>query len=170
MSTSTHTITLQPGEAFTLPPNATLVFVSDPDSISTDCVDVPETTYVCGYFAYVRDDDDNDGHPFDESHLVISKVYVGDSVYTLDVPGGNPTAIQLNTNIPDQAVFSFTDTNTYADFTKRKYNALYFQVIDTLYDTVKLEILERDNAGGTDRIFAYFLPLTIECGTTLPDA
>lgn len=82
--TSTHTVTLQPGERFVIPDGATILVVSDPDSLESDCIDIPLTTYKCWKFLWEDDDGDN-AH----NDTYFTGIKLGDTIYPLN---GAPVA------------------------------------------------------------------------------
>lgn len=148
-TTSTHTIVLKPGETFVLPKNGSLVFVSDPSGVESDCVAIPDATYRCGYFYLVLDQDSNTGHAMDETHTNLKTLKVGSTTYDMAdtrviIFGDNPGLLvqpsTLNNLIPDQAIFTFTSTWNDVGPDKRQYVKLYFKVLDSLYDTLDLVV------------------------------
>lgn len=165
-TTNTHSIVLQPGEFFSLPSGATIVFSSDADSIQSDCADIPDANYKCGYFYIIIDQDENDGHSMDEFNTLISNLQVGNTNYAFgqkiiasgDDPGTLVTTAVLNSFVPDQSLFSFKaiNRNTLTGSSKRQLINIYFQVLDSLYDEVEMKV---DNRGSAQ----YYKPIESTC-------
>lgn len=160
---TTRSITLRPGERAILPADATVKSIVTEGSIyvQSTCGNLPDPTqYKCGYFIYVRDNDAADTHPMDESRIHIGKLTVGNAVYNIDETGNTPSLGNLNLNIADRSIFSFTNiTDSGTKYEKRKYFALWFKVPQPLFDTLKLEIIEKS---GVATFIAQ--PVPYECG------
>lgn len=163
--TATHTIVLKAGESFTLPPSSELIFVSDPDSLDSDCVDIPTTTYKCGYFFLILDADDNANHSMDMNTKYYSIKLNSTLVDTLDEfvlygDGNHPTPTSiaaLNLRVDDLTLFEFMQITT-NEVTSRIHLHVYFKVIDTFYDTLRL-VINNNNLGSLQE----YAPLDAEC-------
>lgn len=165
----THTLNLQPGESFTLPAGAELVYVSDSPSITTDCVEVPDAEYKCGVFYFNIDEDNNDNHPLDEDSTKVANVKVGDVTYTIDQLAASATVTNLNANITATGLFSFTYVNIFtindSGDDKRKAVYLYFQVVDDYYDDLLLGVTSHTIGGFTRPTTQYYKPHDeVTCG------
>ena len=57
IKTFTHSITINPGEVFTLPPNSEILFATDPSGLESVCVTIPETELKCYRMHWVRNED-----------------------------------------------------------------------------------------------------------------
>lgn len=148
----TRTQIIKPGETFILPQGATVTALVLDGAISVDssCNNLPDpSSYKCGMFQLVADNDDNDAHPMDEEHLRLMYLYVAGTTYNLggihvlvgDNPGSiNADHVTLNTFVPDQALFSFTNVTRDTSPDKRQYIYIYFKVVETLYDEVSMQI------------------------------
>lgn len=75
-TTVTKTVTLVPGESFTLPPGGELIYTSDNNSISSDCPLPPTQTRSCYIFTVTVDADDNTSHPMDETDALFNYVEI----------------------------------------------------------------------------------------------
>jgi hypothetical protein len=100
-------------------------------NLVVDNLPVP-SAYKCGYFYFICDVDDNDGHSRDEQSTHYSKVKVGGNIYVMNkdiISGDNPGTLfsvsELNTFIPDQVLFSFTAINRNV-LSKKQLIRLYF--------------------------------------------
>lgn len=161
-TTNTKTITLKAGEKAILPAGAvvTSIVTNGAITVDTTCGGLPPISqYKCGYFLYVTDDDANDGHPMDETHLKLGALIIDDKTLPLGVGGIWPTVENLNSKLSDIALFSFTHVKQAAVFEKRSYWAVYFQTPDNIFDKVSLRIDER----GTNAISFYAKPVAAPC-------
>ncbi len=59
--TYTHSITLNPGEAFTLPPNSNVIFTTDNDGLESICTELPDEALTCYGVVTFAQYSDNDG-------------------------------------------------------------------------------------------------------------
>lgn len=164
------TITIKPGEKVVIPPDVKIQSIITDGSISvtSNCPIPTPTSYKCGFFVYVVDDDDNTGHPMDESSIKLSKLYIGDNIIDIntfgyggvDLAGLHPTVAELNSRIPDQSLMRFEHIKIAADFTKRKYIALFFRAPEDLFSGIKLSIDERNDG----KAIFYLQPSESICG------
>lgn len=60
VTTYTHSITLNPGESFTLPANSKILFTTDNTGLESVCADLPEESLACyGFVAFGQFPDDD---------------------------------------------------------------------------------------------------------------
>jgi hypothetical protein len=164
ITTSSHTIVLQPGESFVLPAGGSIVYTSDPEGLNSECADIPTTTYKCGYFFLVLDADDNSGHSMDSNTRYVS-VKVGNTTFPLDEvvvfgSGNSPTPAThttLNNHITDTGLFEFMQV-TETEVTSRTHIHVYFKVLDSFFDDVLL-IVNNNNVNS----ISYYPPIEAEC-------
>jgi hypothetical protein len=166
-TTSVQTITLQPGEVFTLPPGASLLFVSDVDSIQSECAEIPETTAKCGVFYFNIDDDTNDNHPLDEDSTTVASISIGGSTYTIGQLVDSANVTNLNENLNTGGLFSFTSIDEFtiddSGDNKRKAIYIFFTVIESFYDSLLLAVTAHTDK--TRPSIQYYKPLIeTECG------
>jgi hypothetical protein len=164
---SKRTAIIKPGETFILPKGAIInsVIIDGTINVESSCDNLPvPSAYKCGYFYFICDVDDNDGHSMDEQSTHYSKVKVGGNIYVMNkdiISGDNPGTLfsvsELNTFIPDQVLFSFTAINRNV-LSKKQLIRLYFKVPDSLFDELELEI----NNGGS---FQIYRPIEADCGS-----
>lgn len=149
MSTSSHTVTIRPGETFVFPGNATILYASNPAGLEGECIDIPDATYRCGYFYVVIDQDSNSGHSMDEGSVKIYDITVGSTVYNTsevkiitsgDNPGTLLTSTALNSYLPDPDIFTITDINRDTDPDKRQYVRIFFKVLGPLWDSLIMRL------------------------------
>jgi hypothetical protein len=142
-------VTIKPGETLILPLGVTIdsIITDGSIAVSSSCDNLPEpSNYKCGYFYIVIDDDDNDGHSMDETKSQYAELTVAGTTYNMggvrvvesDNPGTPNTATTLNTFVPDQTIFSFTNVTMDTSPEKRSYVFVYFKVVETLWDEVEL--------------------------------
>ena len=118
MAVITKKITLKGGEPFILPPNAEIVFVSDSNSLESDCAAIPSTgPLICYSYAWATEYDSGGGSgPWRVSQTNLIK-------YTLDsgiefefenmYANGDETTIEppLNVNQTGFTLYEFLDGN-----------------------------------------------------------
>lgn len=162
-STVTNSATLAPGETFTLPAGAELIFTSNPANTLSDCVEIPVDTYKCGYFYIILDNPGGGGESLSETSTFYNSVKVGTTIFNM---GGNIPVIDdddavqedvLNTTITNQALFLFTEVlkNELAD---RQSLNIFFRVPESMFNETRLSFL---NWG-----MPFWLePTAVDCGT-----
>lgn len=163
MTTSAHTIILKPGESFSLPAGGDLTFVSDPAGIDSDCVDIPTTTYKCGFFFVNMDSTGLTLNSMDEETTFIRQIRVGDNRYTINEfllfgqnSGSLNTIANFNSHITDQALFSFTGLSR-TILAERQYISIYFTVPENLFDDTAMVLDNRSSR-------QVYEPLEAVCG------
>lgn len=57
IKTFTHTVTINPGETFTLPPNATILFTTDGAGLESVCATIPQEDLKCYAIYWVMNED-----------------------------------------------------------------------------------------------------------------
>lgn len=57
MPTYTHSVTINPGEVFTLPPNSQILFTTDPTGLESVCAPIPTATLKCYQMHWVVNKD-----------------------------------------------------------------------------------------------------------------
>lgn len=168
ISTSTlKTAVLAPGECIILPQGAVVqaVILDGAASVTSTCGDLPApSSYKCGYFYFICDVDDNDGHSMDEDYTYYTSVKVGGTTYILNekvLNGDNPGTLTsigtLNLHITNLALFQFTGI-TRNVLSKRQGINLFFKVPEPLFNELELKV---DNRGSTQ----YYRPIEIDCDT-----
>lgn len=163
---STQTITLQPGESFVLPSGAQIIYTSDPENLQSDCAEIPNTEYACGYFFIVLDADSNDNHAMDMNTRYVS-IKIGSTTYTINEPilygdSNSPTPTDkttLNTHVTNTGLFEFMSV-TENEVTSRTHIHVYFKVLDTYYDDVRL-VINNNNIGSIYEV----PPIAATCGS-----
>lgn len=161
---ATRTVTIKPGEKVILPLDAQIIDLVYDGSIAvtSTCNNLPPpSSYKCGYFIYVRDDEGGEG-PFDEGVSTIKSIKVGETTFTINEDATNPSANALNSHITDQALFevTFVDTTT-NDFSERKYIVVYFKTPEGIFDDCEMVIDERGNG----LILMTLKPVEYPCDT-----
>lgn len=149
-TTITKTVILEPGETFSLPPGATLTFVSDPDGLDSQCADIPEVSYKCGYFQ-ISVDDDNATQGLDELNTTIDKITADGFSVTLnqrvitsgDNPGTPMTLTQLNANITSPDMFVFKAITRDGSPSKYQLFYLFFTIVESLYDSLEMKVISQ---------------------------
>lgn len=164
-------ITIHPGEKIAFPSGTTIssVVTTGVINLSSSCDDLPSpTTYKCGYFYIVVDNDDNSGTPMDESNTSYVDLTVGSNVFTIGElvvqgthPGVATTISTLNTHITDLGIFEFMGI-TQHDYTKRSVLNVFFKAPEDLFDTIRLQVIGQ----GSEMLFP---PRDAVCGE-YPDA
>lgn len=162
---ASKSVTLHPGETVILPAGTTITSIITDGSISvtSSCGNLPTpSSYVCGYFYIVVDNDANSGSPMDESNTSLKGLYVGDTIFTMDhlvVTGTNPgtvtPAATLNLYITDQALFKFMGVSQTND-SKKSRVYLYFRVPEDLFSSLELEVIGQ---GST----MFYKPISTAC-------
>jgi len=164
---ASKSVTLHPGETVILPAGTVITSMITDGSIevTSTCGNLPTpTSYKCGYFYIIVDNDANSGSPMDESNTSYKGVTVGDVTFTMDtlvVTGTNPgtatPVATLNLYITDQALFKFMGVAQTNDSKKTRIY-LYFRVPEDLFSSVYLNVMGQ---GST----MYFPPNETECGS-----
>lgn len=166
MPTIVKTVTIEPGESFTLPPGAELIYTSDNSGLTSDCVLPPEQDLNCYIFSVTVDNDDNTGHPMDESDAIFDFVEVLGTQYPMNFTINRSTTsmfVELDNSLPEGLI-----EVTYVDrriFDKRNQYYITVRVLESIADTVEFKISGRGYETG-----AYLkLTLTDDCTYTCPD-
>lgn len=162
---SLKTIVLRPGECVILPQDAviTSVILDGAASVTSTCGGLPApSSYKCGFFSLIVDNDDNAGHPLNEEDTYYTSLTVGGNTYIINeliVQSENPgvaTSIgTLNLHITDTALFEFMSV-TQTNLTKRSAVWLFFKAPEALFDTIELKVTQF----GVDQ---YHRPYDAEC-------
>lgn len=162
-------ISLAPGECIVLPAGAVIdsvIATGDAAATSTCGVLPAPSSYKCGVFYLNVDDDANDNHPNDEETTMLSWIKVGSTTYTLNELASSVSLGTLNLHITDLAIFQFTYISRYViddpGDNKRKAVYLYFQVPESLFDSLQLKITS--NEGMDTPPVYYLLPSERVCG------
>lgn len=162
-------VVLNPGDCVILPADAVIdsVIINGSATATSTCGTLPApTTYKCGYFFFILDSDDNDGHSMDEDSTMYTSVTVGDNTYMInekviglgDNPGiPNPVSL-LNLHITDTVLFEFMAITVNDGADKRQHIHLYFQTPEPLFSSVRLKMANRGVS------FHYYEPIESECG------
>ena len=136
--TITKSVTIEPGESFTLPNGATVVSVTGILSNSCDFPLPDPEEYKCGYFYFNIDDDSNVNHPNDETSTKITSVYINTSLVPIDELASTTNETILNTYITNTALFEFILVERYTindpGDNKRKAVFLHFRAPATIFD------------------------------------
>lgn len=163
---STQTITLQPGESFVLPSGAQIIYTSDPENLQSDCAEIPNTEYACGYFFIVLDADNNDNHSMDMNTRYVS-IKIGNITYTIDEvilygDSNSPTPTNettLNNHVTNTGLFEFMAVRE-NEVTSRTHIHVYFKVLETYYNDVRL-VINNNNVGSIYEV----PPISATCGS-----
>lgn len=166
-TSSLKTVVLGPGECVMLPQGATVqaIVIDGAATVTSTCDNlVTPSSYKCGYFYFICDVDDNDGHSMDEDYTYYTSVRIGGTTYIINekvLSGENPGTLTpigtLNLHITDLALFQFTSV-TRTVLSKRQGINLFFKVPEPLFDELELKV---DNHGSTQ----YYKPIEIACDT-----
>lgn len=164
MPNATQTIVLQPGETFSLPANATVVYISD-SNIDSTCP-LPELEeYGCYSFIYGLDEND-DQHTMSTENARIVSLNVGSTVYPIDTVAfalpENNLKVLLEDALP-QALFDIQSVNINTTFNHTSIVAIYFKTFPSLIADMELELTGSgygDLFGGTP---IYLKPVAVEC-------
>lgn len=160
-------VVLAPGQCIVLPAGTTIdsLIVTGNASATSTCGALPApSSYKCGYFAFYLDSDTGNLKALDETTTQYVSVKVGSTTYIINEyvisSGDNPGSLlsygTLNLHITDLAIFQFTSVNR-LELSDRQLIWLYFQVPETLYDSLELKISDR----GT---LYYLKPNEAVCG------
>jgi len=164
---ASKSVTLHPGETVILPAgtNITSIISDGSISVTSTCGNLPTpSSYVCGYFDIIVDNDNNSGSPMDESNTSLKGLKIGDTTFVMDhlvVTGTNPGTVTpadtLNLYITDQALFKFMGVSQ-TNYTKRSRVFLYFRAPEDLFSSIELEVIGQ---GST----MFYKPISTTCGT-----
>lgn len=154
---TTKTIIIHPGETIILPKDTEIdsLILDGSIEVTSTCNNLPDpSSYKCGYFYFILDVDDNEGHSMEETITLYQSVTVGTNTYLINelvVSGENPGTLTpvstLNVHVPDQVVFTFTAV-TRTVLSKRQGINLFFKVPEGLFNETYLKI---DNFGSVQR-------------------
>jgi hypothetical protein len=154
MATVTRSITLSPGETFTLPPSSEIIFVSDSDNITTNCVDLPDSSsYKCGYFKYLQDAIADGGQP---NYDTVVQFEVGATVLPVGLTVPSATAPDINTVVAQPALITVTNvTVTVVGTPPGEFNIveIYFTVPEIFFSTTR--VLIQDGLTTDVTIYVY---------------
>lgn len=147
-NTVSHTIVLKPGESFSLPAGAEVIYVSS-NSLDSTCPIPAAEAKECYYFQLVIDNDNNDGHPLDEGSTYFSDLIVGGVTYELDilVDQLSPVLESALINALPQTLIEITDV-TKNDLAKRTEVLINFKLAPSLAEDTELKITAPGFAGG----------------------
>ena len=166
------TVVIHPGEKIILPSNTVIdsLILDGSITVTSTCDDLPDpTSYKCGYFWFVLDQDDNSKHSMDGTSTYYMSLKVANNTYDInrliivgsnDNPGTLTSVAVLNTHVPDQVIFSFTNvdrelnTGPGLDHNQRVY--LFFKVAENLFNDVELKVSNKNS-------LQYYRPLEAEC-------
>lgn len=165
---SISTVIIKPGQKIILPQGATIqsVILDGSIDVVSSCDNLPDpSTYKCGYFVVVVDNDDNTGHSMDETSVFLTSLKVANNTYIInrkliasgDGAGIMQTSAVLNTHVPDQAIFTFTQLRR-DTLTKRQNVFIYFKTPSDLFDSLELKVSNWDTV-------QYYRPLEAACDT-----
>lgn len=162
----TKTITLTPGESFTLPPDGELIYTSDNNSISTDCPLPPVQAMGCYIFTVTVDNDNNTSHPMDESDAIFDYVEILGTQYPMGF-GINRTTVsmysELVSSIPQGLLkVTFVDRRI---FDKRNQYWITVQALENVAESAQFKVT------GKGYEYGAFLKLTLlsSCVNTCED-
>ena len=144
-------ITLQPGESFTLPPGAILLGATDSTALTSNngCLNLDNLeTPQCYYFRFSGADEDDPGRTenWDQSNFYVDGFYVGDTYYPSSLGGGIPST-PFWTLILNALPGVFTNINSAYDYdpvflgASRGWSAtLTFDTIPSIGDNLRFSI------------------------------
>lgn len=166
IDTKLRTAIIKPGERIILPQDAVIqsLVIDGSIDVTSSCDNLPTpSSYRCGYFHLMLDNDNNDGHPMDERETYYLSLKVGNNLYNInrkvisvgDNPGTMNSPAVLNTHVPDQSLFSFTRIQG-DQVGHRQAIYVYFKTIDSLFSTVELALT---NYGS----IAYYKGNIVDC-------
>lgn len=165
ITSTQRTAVLQPGQCIILPADAvvTSIILDGAATVTSTCGTLPTpSSYKCGFFSLLVDNDDNPDHSMDEQDTYYVSIKVGGTTYIINelvVQGENPgtaTAIgTLNLHITDTALFEFKAV-TQTDLSKRSAVWLFFKVPEPLFDALELKVTNH----GVEQ---YHKPYEAEC-------
>src|SRR5215216_1449897 len=141
MPNATQTITLQPGESFSLPSGARVIYISD-SNIDSNCP-LPEVEeYGCYAFTYGLDEN-NEQHPMSIENSKIVALHVGSSRYEIDIDAfeilENTLKINLENALP-QALFDVQSVNIDGQFNHTTLVSIYFKTFPSMIPNMELEL------------------------------
>jgi hypothetical protein len=155
------TIVLKPGEKFILPKGSSVdaLIIDGSISVESSCNDLPTpSSYKCGSFFIIVDNDNNGDHSMDEEATFYKSLSIGGIEYSMptriikssDDPGNLSLASDLNLFITDQITFKFLSVIREIH-DKRQHVFVHFTVPEYLWDTVVLAVNNRES-------IQYYLP------------
>lgn len=165
-TTSVNTVVIRPGQKIILPQDAVIqsVILDGSIDVVSSCDNLPDpSNYKCGYFVVIVDNDDNDGHSMDETATFLQTLKVANNTYVInrklissgDGAGIMQTSAVLNTHVPDQAIFTFTQLRR-DTLTKRQNVYIYFKTPEDLFNSLELKVSNWD-------AIQYYRPLEANC-------
>lgn len=146
MAETTQTITLKVGETFSLPPDATIIWISD-SSVESSC-GIPEfEDYACYQLSWSLNDDQGDSPNLEHQASQVYSITISGTEYLIETDthayynnnGGNVGLENLFTSKMPEGVFVVDYVNTDTSGA-RVQHSLYFKTFPSLLSSIVMTI------------------------------
>lgn len=167
MATIAKSVTLKPGESFTLPPGAELLYTSDSNALSSDCTIPPDQEFSCFAIDWSLNDDNSPSPNLEHQVSNVESIEIAGVAYPINLDthqvwnGGGFTEQQKNTALINALQTKFPefliqidhlDTSTVGG---RLAWTLYFRTITAFGAGIRMKIT---GDGFTPGLYVYAYP------------